>query len=182
MTEQTIVGPKQYDWKPIFLLALRHYPVIRHACEAAGINRTTAWHAKQTDEAFAKEWKDAMSDGVDRAEQEAFKRAIEGYEEPVIDKGNLMFRHTRVVDADGKVAYEVVLDDAGQPVPLTVRKHSDGLLTFVLKGRRKEVYAERTEITGADGGAIELDQTTRAARVSGLIALAARRKAIEDLA
>jgi hypothetical protein len=36
--------------------------------------------------------------------------------------------------------------------------HSDTLLIFLLKGRRKERYAERQEHTGKDGGPITLRQ------------------------
>ena len=34
----------------------------------------------------------------------------------------------------------------------TETRYSDQLLTLMLKGRRKGVYADRTELTGADGG------------------------------
>jgi hypothetical protein len=34
----------------------------------------------------------------------------------------------------------------------TETRYSDQLLTLMLKGRRKSVYADRTELTGADGG------------------------------
>jgi hypothetical protein len=74
-----------------------------------------------------------------------------------------------------------VLGGDGLPVPLTVRKHSDSLLALILKGRRKKVYAERTELTGADGGPVaQVDETAKAARVAQLMALAQRRKAEQD--
>lgn len=172
---------KHYDWKPAFLEALRNVPVIRHACEAVGVNRTTAWRAREADEEFAKDWDDAMEEGVDRAEQEAFRRAVVGFEEPVVDKGRLAYRYERYVDPDGNEQYRPVLDDNGQPVPLTVRKHSDALLALYLKGRRKKVYADRTELTGADGGPVQqIDETAKAARVAQLMALAQARKADQD--
>lgn len=145
---------KPYDWKALFLLALAEVPVISHACKAAGVNRVTAWRAREADEAFAKAWDEAMEEGVDRAEQEAFRRAVVGYEEPVIHHGRLSYLYERYVDEDGKEQYRPVLDANGQPVPLTVRKHSDALLALILKGRRKRVYADRTELTGADGAAL----------------------------
>lgn len=172
---------KHYDWKPAFLEALRNVPVIRHACEAVGVNRSTAWRAREADEEFAKDWDDAMEEGVDRAEQEAFRRAVVGFEEPVVDKGRLAYRFERHVDSEGNEHYRPVLDDNGQPVPLTVRKHSDALLALYLKGRRKKVYADRTELTGADGGPVQqIDETAKAARVAQLMALAQARKADQD--
>lgn len=172
---------KPYDWKVIYLEALRQVPVIRHACEAAGVDRATAWRARQDDEQFAEAEREAMEEGIDRAEQEAFRRAVVGFEEPVIDKGRLAYRYERYVDAEGVEHYRILLDEHGQPVPLTVKKHSDALLGLFLKGRRKKVYAERTEVTGADGGPVQaVDETAKAARVAQLMAMAMQRKAEQD--
>jgi hypothetical protein len=151
-----------FDWKPAFLAALRELPVIAHACKAVGIERSTAYRARDADETFAKAWDDAVEDGVDKAEQEAFRRAVVGFEEPVIDKGRLAYRYERyeVEDVNGvkQEHYRLQLDEHGQPIPLTVRKHSDALLALYLKGRRKAVYAERKELTGADGAALPASQ------------------------
>ena len=67
---------KPYDWKALFLVALAEVPVIAHACKAAGVNRVTTWRACETDPEFAKAWDDAMEEGIDRAEQEAFRRPV----------------------------------------------------------------------------------------------------------
>ena len=122
---------KHYDWKPPFLAALREYPVIAHACRAVGIERTTAYRARETDPEFARDWDAALEDGIDRAEQEAYRRGVFGVEEPVYQGGQLV--GTRQV-------------------------YSDSLLSLVLKGRRKKVYADRTELTGADGGPVKQAQ------------------------
>lgn len=121
----SVMAPKPIDWKPVFLEALRTVPVIKHACTAAGIDRSTAWRARQADEAFADEWDHALEEGVDHAEQEAFRRAVQGWEQGVWHQGVQVGSETR---------------------------YSDSLLALVLKGRRKQVYADRTELTGADGG------------------------------
>ena len=152
------MAEKHFDWKPAFLAALRELPVIAHACKAVDIERSTAYRAREADEGFAKAWDEAQEDGIDRAEQEAFRRGVVGFEEPVIDKGRLAYRYERYLDDDGAEHYRLQLDDQGQPVPLTVRKHSDALLGLVLKGRRKSVYAERKELTGADGAALPAAQ------------------------
>jgi hypothetical protein len=152
------MAEKHFDWKPAFLAALRELPVIAHACKAVDIERSTAYRAREADEGFAKAWDEAQEDGIDRAEQEAFRRGVVGFEEPVIDKGRLAYRYERYLDDDGAEHYRLLLDDQGQPIPLTVRKHSDALLGLVLKGRRKSVYAERKELTGADGAALPAAQ------------------------
>jgi hypothetical protein len=152
------MAEKHFDWKPAFLAALRELPVIAHACKAVDIERSTAYRAREADEGFAKAWDEAQEDGIDRAEQEAFRRGVVGFEEPVIDKGRLAYRYERYLDDDGAEHYRLLLDEHGQPIPLTVRKHSDALLGLVLKGRRKSVYAERKELTGADGAALPAAQ------------------------
>jgi hypothetical protein len=149
------------------LAALRELPVIAHACKSVDIERSTAYRAREADEGFAKAWDEAQEDGIDRAEQEAFRRGVVGFEEPVIDKGRLAYRYERYLDDDGAEHYRLQLDDHGQPIPLTVRKHSDVLLGLVLKGRRKSVYAERKELTGADGAALPAAQVIIATGVRG---------------
>jgi len=156
---------KPSDWRPAFLAALRQMPVLRHACETVGIDRATAWRNRQADPEFNAAVEEAMEEGIDLAEQEAIRRGVWGWEEPVIHQGQLM--HTTAPD--------------GSVVPLTVRKHSDQILALVLKGRRKRVYADRQEITGADGAPLQVDETERAARIAAILELARSRRAQDDV-
>ncbi len=163
-----------FPWTDAFLAALAEFPVLSHAAAAVGIDRTTAWRRMQADNAFALEVQEAMEAGVDRAEREAFRRGVVGFEEPVTSQGQLtylverdeagqpiMVDHDEVyTDSEGDVhvrkrrVAKLVMGPNGQPVPLTVRKHSDPLLALILKGRRKNLYAERIEQTGANGGPV----------------------------
>lgn len=172
--------PYTFDWKPAFIAALRDMPIIRHACEAVDINRSTAWRARENDEDFRAAWDDALEDAIDKAEQEALRRGVEGWHEQVIDKGRVAWAYERFeTKTKGVFDYRPVIDAKGQPVPLTVRKHSDALLQFVLKGRRRATYGDKQEITGSGGGPITiLDETKRAARLAALLAMAAERKDI----
>lgn len=122
---------KPYDWRSALLAALREVPVLQRACDAAGVDRTSVWRAREADPEFAKAYDEAMEAGIDRAEQEAFRRAIEGTKKGIWHQGVL-------------VGSETV--------------YSDAMLGLILKGRRKAVYAERKEITGADGEALPASQ------------------------
>lgn len=124
-------NPKPFDWKPPFLASLREVPVVSRACAAVGIERSTAYRARELDDDFAKAWDSAMEDGVDKAEQEAFRRAVEGTEKGVWHQGTLVGSE---------------------------RVYSDALLALLLKGRRKKVFADRVETTGADGGPVQTAQ------------------------
>ena len=198
MQDMAGANSKPYDWRTPFLVALTEVPVLNHACRAVGVDHSTAWRARRDDPEFAALVDEAMEVGVDRAEQEAFRRAVGGFEEPVVYQGQLTYLYER--DESGQVVHDTIqredfdaegkpvlrdvkvprfkLDADGNPVVLTVRKHSDALLALILKGRRKKVYAERTELTGADGGPMvqQVDDTTRSARVAQLMALAEARK------
>lgn len=176
--------PKPYPvipnlaWRAVFLAALREYPVMRHACEASGVDRTTAWKNRNADPEFAAACDEAMQEGIDKAEKEAYRRAVHGWHEPVIHQGEMKYQHVFEAGEDGKIIPKVALDENGQPIPLTVNKFSDPLLQFVLKGRRRGTYGDRTELTGAGGGPVALDDTTRNARLAALLAAAQLRRDI----
>lgn len=132
-------------WQPAFLSALRESGVVRSACEAARIGRTTAYELRQRDPGFAAAWDEAMEDAADLLEAEAIRRARHGVREPVIYQG----RPCGVWVND---AGEVVAD--GTPgaklVPLAVTKYSDTLLVFLLKGARPDKYREAKADDGGD--------------------------------
>jgi len=120
-----------YPWRDAFLEALRRIPVVAPACTAVGIERSTAYRARAADDSFATAWDEAMEDGIDKAEQEAFKRAVVGFEEPVVDKGRLAYRYERVVTIEEHAEtglpveteqWRMALDDKGQPIPPPVKR------------------------------------------------------------
>lgn len=181
------------SWIGPFFDALRKTGIVARACERAGVTSTTVYARRREDADFRAAWDDAMEDAVDMAEEEAWRRGVNGYEEPVVyqgqltpvferdEHGEILLREVDQVDANGKPFKAKVpvqkLDERGQPVYLTVRKHSDALLALILKGRRKRVFADRTELTGADGGPVgTVDETNKAARLAALLALAESRK------
>ena len=176
-------------WRAAFLAALRQYPVIGHACEAASVNYTTVRNARRNDPEFDEQVEEALTRGVDRAEQEAFRRAVDGWHEPVVYQGQVSYL-TEDYEADeidpltGEVRKvtrtRYQLDENGKRIPLTINKRSDAMLNLVLKGRRKEVYSDRTELTGANGGPVVVDGAARAARVAQLLAAAKQRAAAAD--
>jgi hypothetical protein len=101
-----------------FCAALRQRGNVQDACEATGIARRTAYQWRSDDTDFAAAWDEALDEAADRMEREAFRRAVEGTNEPVYHQGQ----------------------EVG-----AVRKYSDTLLIFLLKAARPEKYRERTE-------------------------------------
>lgn len=174
------------EWVAPFLASLRRQGVIAQAARDAGIGYGAVFALKDRDADFAAAWDDALEESYDTLEAEALHRALHGTPEPVVYQGQL----TPVWERDG--AGKVVLDDEGNAVQarnhdgslqyLTINKKSDALLMFTLKGRRKKTYAERTEVTGANGGPVQMDDTARSARIAQIMAAAEQRAAFGDIA
>ena len=117
-----------------FLDALAQTCNITKACEISGIGRASVYDWRGEDEGFAKDWKKALEIGSELLEDEAVRRAREGVEEPVYQGGRLVGH---------------------------VRKYSDTLLIFLLKGAKPEKYREnvKQEISGAGGGPVQIIST-----------------------
>lgn len=107
-----------------FLASLSECGNVTKAAEAVGVNRVYLYEVRAKDEAFAKSWEEAAKIGALRLEDEARRRAIDGWEEPVWHKGEMC----------GKV-----------------QKYSDTLLIVLLKAHHPDKYAERnkTEHSGS---------------------------------
>jgi len=162
-----------FPWREPLLAFLRADPFVTKASDAIGIDRTVVWRARQADPEFDKAVREALAEGqalvAERVEQEVLRRGLEGFYEPVVHQGRISYAHERYVDEDGKEQYRPVLDANGQHVPLTIRKVSDTLLLAAAKARIAAYRVERTEITGADGAALQIDETTRRARLKAIL-------------
>ena len=113
------VTKKPEEKKEKFLQALATGGNVTFAAAAAGIARRTAYRWRDEDPDFATAWESAAEEAADRLEQEAWRRAIHGTDEPVHYQG-------RRVDV--------------------VKRYSDTLLIFLLKGFRPEKYQDRQQI------------------------------------
>jgi hypothetical protein len=111
-------------WSPRFLEALALSPNISAAARAAGIDRRTAYNARDAHPDFAALWDDALESATDNLAAEAYRRAYEGCEKPVYQGGE-------------KVG--------------SIREYSDTLAIFLLKCHRREVYGDRQEIRHSGG-------------------------------
>jgi hypothetical protein len=116
------------------------------ACNAALISRTTFYFWLKNDPDFAKLADDALEQAADHMEHEARRRAFDGWEEPVFGAVGAQLQ-------DGKVVSQ------GTGVVGTVRKYSDTLLIFLLKGARPRKFRDNAslELTGKDGGPVQLE-------------------------
>lgn len=122
-------------WLP-FLNALSQTGNVLLACKSAKVIRRTAYKHKGIHPSFRRRWEEAQEEAVEALEAEAWRRATKGVEEPVWHQG-------RQVGA--------------------VRKYSDTLLIFLLKGNAPTKYRELDEKKLAEHIADKLNGTPKPA-------------------
>lgn len=102
-----------------FLRLLEDTGMVLSSCRGAGISSETAYDHRKRDAVFAQAWSDALELYADRLEQEAYRRAVMGVDEPVFQQG----------------------EQVG-----VVRRYSDSLLAIKLKAHRPDRYRERVSV------------------------------------
>ena len=122
---------KTVDQWQTFISALVEKPNVSEACDAAGISRCAAYDRKRDDPEFSAAWDEAFDRGYNKAEEELYRRAVEGVERQLFFKG----RPVTVKDPKTKKRKEV-----------TVMEYSDTLLALALKGRKRSVFGDKTEV------------------------------------
>lgn len=132
---KTVRTPKKAK---LFLKSLCEFGNVSLAAKAAGLGRQTLYQWRSEDDEFARAWAEAAEIGLAALEDEARRRAFEGWDEPVWHQGL-----QRGV----------------------VRKYSDTLLIFLLKGGMPEKYREKMDRTPS-GGSMNLAQPLRVEFVS----------------
>jgi hypothetical protein len=172
-----------YPWTHAFLRALAECGVISTAAKAAGITSAAVSARRKADPGFEELFNQALEDSIDLLDNAVRSRALHGVEEPVVYQGQL----TPIweTDANGQVVLDIVTGNPvqarnpdGSPKWLTITKYSDALLMFALKGNRRRLYGDKTEVGGFNGGPIVMDETKKASRIAALLALARDRKDI----
>lgn len=127
-TEQT---PQRM--REAFLAELRKRGNVSDAARVARVGRSTVYQWRGAEPDFAAAWDEAVEYAVDRMESEAYRRAVEGVDEPVFGRVGK--------DQDGEVG--------------VIRKYSDSLMQTLLKAHRPEKYRERQEVQHS--GRIEIE-------------------------
>jgi hypothetical protein len=113
------------------LACLREGASITSACMQAGVARRTATEWRSSDPEFSEAFEESYAIGVEVLEKEAYRRAVDGNERPVFQRGVQIG---------------------------TERQFSDSLLMFLLKARDPRFRDKATvEMTGKDGGPVQTE-------------------------
>ena len=113
-----------------FLDALSETGDVSAAAKAAGLARGEALRLREEDETFRSAWDDAHESAVDALEAEARRRALEGDEEDIYYRGEIVGTKTR---------------------------KSDGMLEFLLKAYRPQKFASKTASKAAHDRTVTVD-------------------------
>lgn len=128
MTTLDLSGtPKTRASKSALIAAFGETGAITYAIKAAGVSKQSHYNWLKSDEVYAQAIADAEEAAFELLEQEARRRAFAGVDEPVFQQGKQVG---------------------------TVRKYSDTLLIFLMKGARPEKYRDnvnvRSEVVNVD--------------------------------
>jgi hypothetical protein len=151
--------PKPTPKKHAFLAAFRLTASVTKAAAAVRMERQLHYRWLRDDPAYPAEFEAAQEEAAQTLEDEAIRRAHEGVDEPVTYKGNFTYPPKR--DENGEVVMKegFVMWDDTKP-PLAIRKYSDKLLIELLRRFRPQKYRTNAsvEVTGKDGGPIEVNK------------------------
>lgn len=129
-TSSKAFGEKRSEGTYLAVLAvLREGGTYRQAALAAGVARETVFEWRQKDPTFDVACIKAVESGVDLLEEAAIQRARDGVARPVFQGGA----------------------QVGE-----VQEYSDSLMIMMLKGRRRDVFGDKTEVSGPDSGPVQV--------------------------
>ena len=126
-----------------FLAAFRECGNVRLAATAADVGRRTHYDWLQ-DPAYAAAFADAREDAAELLEQEARRRALVGVDEPLSHQGQISYHPAK--DTNGCILRDADNKVVSTDVPQTVKKFSDVLLMFLIKGAKPNTYRDNVKV------------------------------------
>lgn len=121
MSRRAATNATPQRMREAFLKELRRRGNVSDAARAAGVDRSTPYRWREAEPEFAAAWDEAIESVMDAMEGEAYRRAVEGVDEPVFGR--------IAKDTDGQIG--------------TIRKYSDTLMNTLLKAHRPEKYRDK---------------------------------------
>lgn len=129
--------------KQAFLQVLPEAVTITASAAAIGVEKTKIYRLMREDGDFLKAVEDGIFEGRWAAREEAFRRAVDGVAEPVVQGGKIV---------------EILNPVTGKLQPLTIRRYSDLLLRDFLRAGWPEQFKTNVhaELSGPNGKPIAL--------------------------
>lgn len=157
-------GPKGViDRKTLFLGKVAELGCIKDAARAADISRNNHYDWMKSDPKYPARYKEALERATDAAEDEMRRRALRGVWEPNIFQGRFTYEQEEVeiepavTDKKGRVIQPAKTEWRDvKTKPLGVYRKSDPMLMFWLRAWKPERYRKAIELSGPEGGPIEI--------------------------
>lgn len=137
------------ELKMVFLRAYARHGIASDGTVAAGITRRIYKRWRRDDEEFEENCKDAEEMANDLMEREARRRAIDGFERPIIYQGEITGEYT---------------------------DFSDALMGTLMRGNKPEKYKERVQHGGSIGRPMTLDEETKEDVVGSILGMIKSKK------
>lgn len=117
--------------KELFLEAFAQTANVSYACEVAGTTRRSAYNWREKDKDFSDKWDEAYETAVDRMEEAARSRAVDGVRKRKFWQGEEI---------------KVRNEETGKMEPYLEVEYSDQLLMFLLKSHRPDRFREKYDL------------------------------------
>lgn len=141
---RSMTAEQTHELQMAFCRSFATRGIVRDACIATGISRRTYYQWRKKDASFDDNCKMAEEMSADIIEREALRRAVEGYDHPVIYQGEITDTYT---------------------------EYSDSLMSMLLRGNKQAKYKERTEYSGSVGRPMTLDEETKEDLVASILGM-----------
>ncbi|WP_130472941.1 terminase [Candidatus Magnetaquicoccus inordinatus] len=135
--------------RQIFLRALARLGCVTRAAAEAGLSRVVLYTSRSADRDFAEQWTEAIETFADSLESEAFRRGVQGVDQPVYQGGQLVGH---------------------------VRRYSDSLLLAMLRARIPAYRASAPSAQAAAPALVERDPALLAKKIAFALAVAQKRQ------
>lgn len=136
---QTMTPDERKIAQDVFLETFRTEANVTYACSAAGISTDTVYRWKKQYKEFGKQFDAAEVEANDVIDHEIYRRAVTGWDEPLVSAGKLV---------------------------CTVKRHSDAMMTMLAKSRMEKYRDKQRIALNKDGLVIETQWGGAAANAS----------------
>jgi len=153
----------------LFIEELARTGNVTRAAHRINVSRNTVYHWREhmpnepvtlqngEEFTFIEAWDNALEEGLDLLEEFARERATVGYKEPVVYQGRLSY-HT--YPPNHPLAGELILNEEGMPIPITINRPSDNLLVQLLRAKRPDEFGIKQQVDNthrvATGGVLAI--------------------------
>jgi hypothetical protein len=164
--------PPVVDRKKIFLEAIADVGYISHAAKLAKIDRGTHRFWLKNDPEYPARFREALALATDLAEDRMRQLALEGVFEPNVFQGRFVYPQIEVeiapavLDRKGRTISPAVTEWRDKPNarPLGIWRQSERMIAMWLRAWKPERYRNAVEVSGPEGGPIEIVERLNAGR------------------